>query len=164
LSSAPHRRRLFQVTAPRIKTHTQGIRMSQIPLTHGVHHIGLTVPDVAETADFFVSVLGFTQVGTRPDYPAVFVRDTAVLLSLWQVQETDRLVAFERKNTVGLHHLALNVEGEQGLASAFARLAGAPGVTIEFGPEPLGKGPSYHMMCQIPGGIRLELIAAAQKA
>jgi len=138
--------------------------MSQIPLTHGVHHIGLTVPDVAETADFFVSVLGFTQVGTRPDYPAVFVRDTAVLLSLWQVQETDRLVAFERKNTVGLHHLALNVEGEQGLASAFARLAGAPGVTIEFGPEPLGKGPSYHMMCQIPGGIRLELIAAAQKA
>lgn len=137
--------------------------MSQIPQTHGVHHIGLTVPDVVETADFFVSVLGFTQVGTRPDYPAVFIRDAAVLLSLWQVQEKDRLIPFERKNTVGLHHLALNVDGAQDLASAFERLARAPGVTIEFGPEPLGKGPSRHMMCQIPGGIRLELIATAHK-
>lgn len=139
------------------------MRMSQIPFTHGVHHIGLTVPDVVETADFFVSVLGFTQVGARPDYPAAFVRDGAVLLSLWQVQDKDRLIPFERKNTVGLHHLALNVDGVQGLAFAFERLASTPGVTIEFGPEPLGKGPSHHMMCQIPGGIRLELIAAAHK-
>lgn len=135
--------------------------MSQIPLTHGVHHIGLTVPDVAETADFFVSVLGFTQVGTRPDYPAVFVRDGNTLLSLWQVQDKGRMLPFERKNTVGLHHLALSVDGEQGLTSAFERLAHAPGVTIEFGPEPLGKGPSRHMICEIPGGIRLELIATA---
>ncbi|HRI99165.1 MAG TPA: VOC family protein [Hyphomonas sp.] len=135
--------------------------MSQIPLTYGVHHIGLTVPNVAETADFFVSVLGFTRVGTRPDYPAVFIRDAGVLLSLWQVQEKDRLVPFERKNTVGLHHLALSVDGEQGLALGFERLSRASGVTIEFGPQPLGKGPSRHMMCQIPGGIRLELIAAA---
>lgn len=135
--------------------------MSQIPLTHGVHHIGLTVADVVETANFFVSVLGFTQVGNRPDYPAVFVRDGAVLLSLWQVQDKDRLMAFERKNTVGLHHLALNVNGEDGLMAAFERLSKAPGVALEFGPELLGKGPSRHMMCLIPGGIRLELIAAA---
>lgn len=137
--------------------------MSQIALTHGVHHIGLTVPDVVETAGFFVGVLGFTQVGARPDYPAVFVRDAAILLSLWQVQDKDRLIPFERKNTVGLHHLALKVEGDEGLAAAFDRLSRAPGVRIEFGPELLGNGLSRHMMCLIPGGIRLELIAPAPK-
>lgn len=84
-------------------------------------------------------------------------------LSLWQVQETDRLIRFERKNTVGLHHLALRVESDEGLAAAFERLSGAPGVSIEFGPELLGKGLSRHMMCLIPGGIRLELIAPAPK-
>lgn len=137
--------------------------MSTNALTRGIHHVGLTVPDVTETAEFFVDVLGFTQIGTRPDYPAIFVRDGSVLLSLWQVQDRERLAPFERKNTVGLHHFALNVEGEEGLATAFARLLQAPGVTIEFGPELLGKGPSRHMMCRIPSGIRLELIAPAQK-
>jgi hypothetical protein len=34
-------------------------------------------------------------------------------------------------------------------------------VKIEFAPEPLGGGPTRHMMCAIPGGIRLELIAPA---
>ena len=135
--------------------------MSDTPLTLGIHHIGLTVPDMAETADFFVSVLGFTKVGTRPEYPAVFIRDGAVLLSLWQVRDRDLMIPFERRNTVGLHHLALKVDGEDDLSTAFERLRTAPGVTLEFGPELLGKGPTRHMMCQIPGGIRLELIAAA---
>ena len=34
-------------------------------------------------------------------------------------------------------------------------------VTIEFAPEPLAGGPARHLMCRIPGNIRLELIAPA---
>ncbi len=30
---------------------------------------------------------------------------------------------------------------------------------MEFAPEPLGGGPAKHMMCAIPGGIRVEFIA-----
>ena len=32
---------------------------------------------------------------------------------------------------------------------------------IGFAPEPLGDGPTQHMMCYIPGGIRMEFIALA---
>ncbi len=40
-------------------------------ITKGTHHIGLTVPDVKQTRDFFISALGFKQVGEKPDYPAI---------------------------------------------------------------------------------------------
>ena len=69
--------------------------------TQGVHHLGLTIPDLERTRDFFTEVLRFERVGEEPD------------------------------------------------------------VQIEFAPEPLGDGPTRHMMCAIPGGIRLELIAPA---
>ena len=35
------------------------------PLTSGVHHVGLTVPNLARTREFFVEVLGFEQVVER---------------------------------------------------------------------------------------------------
>jgi hypothetical protein len=41
------------------------------------------------------------------------------------------------------------------------RLARAPGVRIEFGPEPLRGGPMMHMMCYEPSGIRVEFIVPA---
>ncbi len=49
--------------------------MPDAPKTLGAHHIGLTVPDVERTRNFFVDVLGFSQVGERPHYPAIFVSD-----------------------------------------------------------------------------------------
>ena len=36
-----------------------------------------------------------------------------------------------------------------------------PDVAIEFAPEPLNGGPTQHLMCNIPGGIRVEFIAPA---
>lgn len=33
------------------------------PLTAGVHHMGLTVPDLAAAAAFFIDVLGYTKTG-----------------------------------------------------------------------------------------------------
>ena len=41
------------------------------------------------------------------------------------------------------------------------KLATTDGVAVEFAPESLGGGPTRHMMCAIPGGIRMEFIAPA---
>jgi catechol 2,3-dioxygenase-like lactoylglutathione lyase family enzyme len=132
---------------------------SGAPATKGVHHVGLTVPDVAESAAFFTEALGMTKVGERPDYPAVFVSDGTVMLTLWQAQEPASATPFDRRRNVGLHHLALAIEDTDTLSILHDRLAGTAGVEIEFAPEPLGSIPFHHMMCFIPGGIRLELIA-----
>ena len=51
-------------------------------ITEGAHHIGLTVPDYEAARDFFVDVLGFDEIGSKPEYPAIFVSDGSLMLSL----------------------------------------------------------------------------------
>ncbi len=134
--------------------------MTQQAATRGAHHIGLTVPRLAETRAFFIDTLGFTQVGEKPDYPAVFVTDCSIMITLWQAADAETAVAFDRRNVIGLHHFALKVESPEALEALHRKLGATPGVAIEFAPEPLGGGPLTHMMCAIPGGIRVEFIAA----
>jgi catechol 2,3-dioxygenase-like lactoylglutathione lyase family enzyme len=129
------------------------------PITQGVHHVGLTVPDLPATTRFFIDTLGFAQVGEKPDYPAVFVSDGSPMITLWQAAAG--AVPFDRKNAIGLHHLALRVADAEALDDAHAKLRTTDGIEVAFAPEPLGGGPIRHMMCLIPGGIRLELIAPA---
>ena len=129
--------------------------------TRGVHHVGLTVPDLARTRRFFTDVLGFRPVGEIPEYPAVFLSDETVMLTLWQAVDPASATAFDRKKVIGLHHLALVVPDPGDLDELHARLAAEPDVVIEFAPEPLGGGPTRHMMCAIPSGIRVEFIAPA---
>lgn len=129
-------------------------------LTQGAHHIGLTVPDIAETRDFFTTVLGYDVVGERPAYPAVFVSDGTVMITIWQATDPASATPFNRKTNVGLHHLALKVAGHDALAALAARLETHDGVEIEFSPEALGETPLRHMMTTIPGGVRVEFIAA----
>ena len=131
------------------------------PSTRGVHHVGLTVPDLHETRRFFLETLGYRQVGEVPDYPAVFLSDGEVMITLWQAEDPERARPFDRKRGIGLHHLALAVEGEAALKDLHERLARTRGVAVEFAPEPLGGGPTQHMMCAIPGGVRVEFIAPA---
>jgi len=132
------------------------------PVTRGVHHLGLTVPSLAETNEFFKSTLGFEQIGEVPDYPAVFLSDGAIMLTLWQAENPDTAVAFDRKNVIGLHHFALGVENHAALDSLYEDLNNTDGVTIEFAPESLGTGPVRHMMTLIPGGIRVEFISPSE--
>jgi catechol 2,3-dioxygenase-like lactoylglutathione lyase family enzyme len=135
--------------------------MSETAVTKGAHHIGLTVPDLANTLSFFVDTLGFTQVGEVPDYPAAFVSDGTTMITLWQAVNPQTAVSFDRKNIIGLHHFALNVDNAAALDMLHNKLKVTDGVEIEFAPESLGGGPTPHMMCSIPGGIRMEFIAPA---
>ncbi len=127
-------------------------------VTNGVHHIGLTVPDLGATKTFFLETLGFDQVGEVPDYPAVFLSDGSIMITLWQASDPANAVPFDRKNVIGLHHLALTVNSDT-LDTLHERLQGTADVDIEFAPEPLGDMPVRHMMCNIPGGIRVEFLA-----
>ncbi len=130
-------------------------------ITRGAHHIGLTVPDLEATRRFFLDTLGFEQVGEVPDYPAVFVKDTDTMITLWQAQNPAAATPFDRKNVIGLHHLALRVENHSALEDLHASLREADDVDIEFAPEPLGESGIRHMMTSIPGGIRVEFLASA---
>ncbi len=131
-------------------------------ITQGVHHLGLTVPDIDTTRDFFVDVLEFKQVGTVPDYPAYFLSDGTNLLTLWQALEPDTATPFDRQTNIGLHHFAFKVHGIETLNALYEKLKVTAGVEIEFAPELLGGGPTQHMMFTIPGGIRMELTAPAR--
>ena len=128
--------------------------------TQGAHHVGLTVPDIADARHFFVDALGFEQVGEIPDYPAVFVSDGSVMVTLWQAEDPATATPFDRRRNLGLHHLALRVSGEAALTALAGELAAREDTEVEFEPEALGTTTLRHMMCRIPGNIRLELIAA----
>lgn len=129
--------------------------------TQGVHHVGLTVPDLGAARAFFMDGLGFTQVGEKPDYPAVFVSDGQVMITLWRAEAPASATPFDRRRNIGLHHLALRVADGVTLDAVHEALAARDDVDIEFAPEPLGGGPTRHLMCRIPGDIRLEIIAPA---
>jgi catechol 2,3-dioxygenase-like lactoylglutathione lyase family enzyme len=130
--------------------------MTDAPLTLGIDHLGLTVRNLAATRDFFINALGWTQVGGRPSYPAAFVSDGHVTLTLWEVKDPVNCVEFDRRTNVGLHHLALRVGGNEALDTIFARVTGWPGVVVEFPPGNMGEGHKRHAMVYEPGGIRLE--------
>ena len=132
--------------------------MAQASVTQGAHHIGLTVPDLDAAKTFFTDLLGFDLVREVPEYPAAFVSDGTLMITLWRAADPDSCTPFDRKSVVGLHHLALKVDGKV-LDDIYGRIKDAAGVEIEFAPEPLRDGPTRHMMCTIPGGIRMEFIA-----
>jgi catechol 2,3-dioxygenase-like lactoylglutathione lyase family enzyme len=128
--------------------------------TKGAHHIGLTVRNLDEARRFFVDTLGYEQSGENPEYPAVFLSDGSTVITLWQVNDPSSAVPFDRKTVIGLHHLALAVDGNASLDALHERLKDDSDVNIEFAPEFRGGGPTRHMMCNIPGGgIRIEFVA-----
>jgi catechol 2,3-dioxygenase-like lactoylglutathione lyase family enzyme len=126
------------------------------PITKGANHIGLTVSRLEESAAFFISMLGWKEVRRNDEYPAIFVSDGSIMLTLWATKEAP-LTSFNRKSNVGLHHLALQVEDEASLHEIHERLKNS-GTPIEFAPELVRTGPAKHMMCYEPSGIRVEFI------
>jgi catechol 2,3-dioxygenase-like lactoylglutathione lyase family enzyme len=127
-------------------------------LTQGTHHIGLTVSKLEESARFFTQFLGWKEVKRNPDYPAIFVSDGTIMLTLWAVK-SEVPISFDRKTNVGLHHLALFVDTEEKLYHIYEVLQDAE-VPVEFPPELRPDGKSKHMMCYEPSGIRIEFFWA----
>ncbi|MEY4270173.1 MAG: hypothetical protein RLZZ58_1389 [Pseudomonadota bacterium] len=126
-------------------------------LTTGTHHVGLTVPDLEQALTFFCVTLGFSDVGGNPAYPAKFVSDGATLVTLWQVADPESATRFDRKTTIGLHHLAIGVADAATLDIVHARVRAHPATTVEFAPEPMRAGSTTrHFICTMPGGIRIE--------
>lgn len=137
-------------------------KMETMVMTKGINHLGLAVKNLDETVAFFTEILGWEAVGGKPDYPAVFVTDGDAFVTLWQVEKPETAVEFNRRQNVGLHHLAFTVDGLDKLHALHEKLLKAEAVTIEFAPELLGKGPSTHMMIREPSGNRLEFIVPAK--
>ena len=104
-----------------------------MPITKGVHHIGLTVARLEESATFFVSLLGWKEVRRNAEYPAIYVSDASVMVSLWASKEHPSN-AFDRNKNVGLHHVAFQVGSEADLNHVYTKLLNS-GVQIEFAPE-----------------------------
>lgn len=127
--------------------------------TSGIHHLGLTVVDVHTTANFFCDTLGFSKVGGEPGYPAIFVSDGTATLTLWQASQPASVRSFDRKNAVGLHHLALRISDRETLEGLHRQLAEDDAVQVEFSPQPIGSSGNLHFICSIPGGLRLEFVA-----
>lgn len=125
-------------------------------LTKGVHHVGLTVSKLEESAAFFTSLLGWEEVRRDDKYPAIFVTDGKNMITLWKAKEHET-VAFNRNKNIGLHHIAFNVESEEALNELYSIMQ-TNDIEIEFAPEFLRNGPARHMMCYEPSGIRVEFI------
>lgn len=125
-------------------------------VTKGIHHIGITVSKLEESASFFTTLLGWKEVKRKNDYPAIFVSDGSILITLWKNKE-EPVTEFNKNRNIGLHHVALKVDSEADLLSLHEKLV-ANNIKIEFSPELLGDGPAKHMMCFEPGGVRVEFI------
>lgn len=131
--------------------------------TSGINHLGLAVSKLDQTAGFFIDVLGWKKAGGRPDYPAIFVTNGAMFLTLWQVADPKTATPFHRRNNVGLHHLAITVNSLEQLHALHEKLKNTANVSIEFAPEFMGQGPTTHMMINEPSGIRLEFIVPGNR-
>ncbi|RDE24611.1 VOC family protein [Motiliproteus coralliicola] len=125
-------------------------------LTQGAHHVGLTVADLEQSAAFFTELLGWNEMARNENYPAIFVSDGSVMITLWALKE-EPSVAFDRRSNIGLHHLAIRVADDSALDVIHQKLV-ANDIQVEFAPEPLNGGPVRHMMCYDPSGIRIEFI------
>jgi len=125
-------------------------------ITKGTHHIGLTVSNLEESTSFFTSLLGWTEVRRNEEYPAIFVTDGEIMVTLWATKE-EPINLFNKNGNVGLHHVAFHVESEENLNNIYNKLE-SNNINIEFKPELLRDGPAKHMMCYEPSGIRVEFI------
>jgi catechol 2,3-dioxygenase-like lactoylglutathione lyase family enzyme len=82
------------------------------PLTRGLHHLGLTVSDLAAARAFFMDALNFKLVAEDPAYPAAFVTDGITMITLWAAEEG--AAPFDRRRQVGLHHAAFMISCKLG--------------------------------------------------
>ena len=127
-------------------------------VTNGIHHLGLSVSKLEEAIEFFTEALEFNLVGRDEDYPAAFLKDESVVITLWGTEEN--AVPFDRKKNEGLHHVAFNVKDGGALESLYLRLIERTDITVEKEITAMSPGSNTrHFFIRIPGGPRVEFIA-----
>jgi catechol 2,3-dioxygenase-like lactoylglutathione lyase family enzyme len=123
-----------------------------------VHHVRLTVTDVARSEAFYTGLLGFARAMELPR--GVLLSNGATLLALAPPPDDASAPPGDRfdENRVGLDHLSFAVESSAALGTALAAIdtRGVPhGEIIDYGPA-LG-------ICVLafrdPDNIQLELTA-----
>jgi glyoxylase I family protein len=132
-----------------------------VQLTTGaVHHVSLTVADVARSQQFYTEVLGFQVALEIP--PAVLLSNGSTIVGVHPAPNPDRALTDDRfdENRVGLDHLAFTVDSRDELerAKAIFDAAQVPHGEIEdLGPA-LGLK-MYVLFFRDPDHIQLELCA-----
>lgn len=130
------------------------------PIAAGpVHHVRLTVSDVARSRAFYTEVLGFQHVTDLPS--GVFLSNGAVGLGIGPSPAPDRAPANDRfdEARIGLDHLSFQVANRDELERAVQLLdeRGVPHGEI----TDLGQGFGLYILAfRDPDNIQLELSAA----
>mmetsp|Transcript_1775 Transcript_1775/g.2748 ORF Transcript_1775/g.2748 Transcript_1775/m.2748 type:complete len:141 (-) Transcript_1775:133-555(-) len=127
-------------------------------LTSGISHVGLSVSNLDASFAFF-DALGYKKVGGSESYPSCFVTDGTSLITLWQTD--DEPTSFNRRQNVGLHHLAIRVPSMDALGKAYDAVGNVEGVRTDgegaFAPQTLDGTPLTHAIVYEPSGNRIEL-------
>lgn len=127
-------------------------------LVKGINHLGLSVTDLKASEDFFIKYGEFTVFNRDEKYPSSFLNNGSITITLWQVANPKSAIKFDRKNNVGLHHVAFTVSSDKALNDLYDKLKQDDSVNIEFSPELMGRGPTKHMMVYEPSGNRVEFV------
>lgn len=123
--------------------------------TAGVHHVALTVTDVARSRDFYTSLLGFQQVAEYG--PRALLHNGSVLLGVGPAPEGGQAGDRFDENRVGLDHLSLSVASRADLEHAVRLLdeQGIPHGEI----KDLGSFQICVLAFRDPDNIQIELTA-----
>ena len=133
--------------------------MNQRIQTEAVHHLTLTVTNLARAVDFYTGMLGF-QKAMDLSSTRVLLANGKAILALTEAPDPGQAIPDDRfnENRVGLDHLSLNVSNYNKLEEAvrfFDEYNVSHGEIEDLGPD-LG---IYVLAFRDPDNIQLELTA-----
>jgi len=124
-----------------------------------VHHLTLTVTDLARAVEFYTAMLGF-QKAMDLSPTRVLMANGKAILALTEAPDPSQAILHDRfnENRVGLDHLSLNVSNHNKLEEAvrhFDEQGVSHGEIKDLGPD-MG---IYVLAFRDPDNIQLELTA-----
>ena len=127
--------------------------------TEGVHHLTLTVTNLARAVDFYTTMLGFQKAMDLSETRVLLANGKAIL-ALSEAPDPSQAITNDRfnENRVGLDHVSLNVGNLHKLEDAircFDEYNVSHGEIEDLGPD-LG---IYVLAFRDPDNIQLELTA-----
>ena len=136
--------------------------MSDQIVTQSIHHIALTVSDVARSVEFYTSLFNFQQAaefGSR-----VLLSNNSVVLVLTPAPDPTQAIPGDRfnENRIGLDHVSFSVESMAEIESAVQKLDARGVKHGEVTPlEPFGIA---ILAVRDPDNIQVELTAPLKSA